>query len=158
MSANPDPQDELQRMLALKRKEAPPARSVSSIARAVREGIHSPAAEEPLPPMARVRELLGSRTVQVLLISVVSIGGLTIGILASRDVTPPRPAPSGGQGDLGHIIGGQPSSPGAIPPQMANPGTAPALPSLEQPAIVSDGVAAGSTLSNRAANAPPSQR
>ncbi len=136
-------------MLALKRNEAPPAQSVSGIARAVRDGIHTPQPEQPLSPMDRLRAILDNRTVQISLISIISIGGLTIGILASRDVTPPRPTT--------HVV---------TPPKAGDTDGAPPLPSLEQPAVVSDGVAgsalrpasANGTVSNNPANAPHLRR
>lgn len=124
MKDNPDKQDELQRMLALKRSETPPAPFFKGFSKEVIERIHDPESGKPPSAQERFREFLSNRPVQVGVLSLLVLGCLIGGILASRDVEPPKSSP--------------PTS-GMDPKLQSAPGDRP-LPSLDQPAVVTDGI------------------
>lgn len=124
MKDNPDKQDELQRVLALKRSETPPPRFFKGFSKEVIERIHDPESSKPPTAQERFREFFSSRPVQVGVLSLLVLGCLIGGILASRDVAPPKPnSPAGGMD----------------PKLQSAPGNN-SLPSLDQPAVVTDGI------------------
>lgn len=126
MKDNPDKQDELQRMLALKRNETPPERFFKGFSREVIERIHDPESGKPPTARERFRDFLSSRPVQVGVLSLLILGCLIAGIIASRDAEPPKPgSPVGGTDPKLHNVSGENS-----------------LPSIDQPAVVTDGVPA----------------
>ena len=145
MKDNPDQQDELQRMLALKRSETPPAPFFKGFSKEVIERIHDPESGKPPTAQERFREFLSSRPVQVGVLSLLVLGCLIGGILASRDVDPPKPSsPTGGMD----------------PKLQSAPGNN-SLPSLDQPAVVTDGIPIqnrhpdAATVSQSITSAPP---
>jgi hypothetical protein len=145
MKDNSDQQDELQRMLALKRKETPPPRFFKGFSQEVIERIHDPESGKPPTPQERFREFLSSRPVQVGVLSLLVLGCLIGGILASRDVEPPKPNPPTGGMD----------------PKLHNASGDQSLPSLDQPAVVTDGVPVqnrhpdATAVSQSSTSAPP---
>jgi hypothetical protein len=93
MNADHDKQDELQRMLALKRHEAPPPRFFKGFSHQVIDRLHSP--EPAVPPSfwQRLRADLESKPVLVCGSGVIVCGLLVVGLIASLRVQPPKPAP-----------------------------------------------------------------
>ncbi len=145
MKDNPDKQDELQRMLALKRSETPPPRFFKGFSQEVIERIHDPESDKPPTAPERLREFLSSRPFQVGVLSLLVLGCLIGGILASRDVAPPKSS----------------SPPGGTDPRLQNAPGDRSLPSLDQPAVVTDGIPVqnrhpdATTVSQNSTSAPP---
>src|SRR5881628_3722371 len=86
-------QEELQKMLALKRHEAPPPRFFRTFSERVIDHLNKP--EPPAPPTLRHRLGLDidSRPVLVCASGVVVCGLLVVGLIASLRVGPPKPPP-----------------------------------------------------------------
>jgi len=91
MNPEPDKQDELQKMLALKRHEAPSPRFFKGFSTEVIGRLHSP--EPPVDQTCWQRLGLGTRPVQVSILGVVVCGLLLAGLIASLRVEPPKAAP-----------------------------------------------------------------
>lgn len=93
MNTEPEKQDELQRVLALKRHEAPPPRFFKSFSGQVLDRLHTP--EPPQPRTIWQRLGLGldgdNKTVQVCGVGLLVCGLLGIGLVASRNVEPAKP-------------------------------------------------------------------
>jgi hypothetical protein len=93
MNDHPDKQQELQKMLALKRHEIPPPRFFRSFSERVLDRLNTP--EPPPPRTLRHRLGLGAdpKPVMVCLSGVAVCALLVVGLLASLRMEPARPAP-----------------------------------------------------------------
>ena len=103
MKPDHDKQTELQRMLALKRHEAPPPRFFRGFSDKVIDRLHTP--EPPTDPTWRQRLGLDSdnKTVLVCVSAVVVCGCLAAGMVASIRVDPPKPTLRSAS-DQSHLI------------------------------------------------------
>ena len=132
----PDPdkqQQELQKMLALKRHEAPPPRFFRSFSEQVIDRLH---AQEP-PAPATLRQRLGldidSKPVLVCASGIAVCGLLVVGLIASLRLGPPQRPPRAPEDQTLLILTPSPTAT-ASPEQEAGPagGSAP-LPRLGEP-------------------------
>ena len=87
MNPDPEKQDELQRILSLKRHETPPSRFFKSFSGDVRDRLHSP--EPPIDQTWWQRLGLDSKPVLVCASGVVVCVLLVAGLIASLRVDPP---------------------------------------------------------------------
>ncbi|HYV32378.1 MAG TPA: hypothetical protein VEO53_14905, partial [Candidatus Binatia bacterium] len=91
MNPDPDKQDELQKMLALKRHETPPARFFKGFPQRVRHRLHSPVASAPSTGWRRLGLDVDAKPVLVCASAVVVCGLLLVGLIASLRVEPAKP-------------------------------------------------------------------
>lgn len=120
MNAEHDKEDELQRVLALKRHEAPPPRFFKGFSHQVLDRLNSP---EPVIPQTwwqRLGSDLESKPVLVCGSAIVVSGLLMVGLIASLRVDPPKPAGRrAGQND--HLIADPPAAALIAPETPLNP-------------------------------------
>ena len=102
MSSEHDKQMDLQKVLALKRHEAPPPRFFKGFSTQVIDRIHSPEPVGPRPFWQRLGDEIDSRPVLVCGSGIVVCGLLIVGLIASLRVDPPKRAanPSGDHNQL----------------------------------------------------------
>src|SRR5262247_309695 len=136
MSTDHEKQNELQRMLALKRYEAPPPRFFKGFSNKVIDGLHSTEPLAPQPWWRRACLDIKSKPVLVCASGILVCGLLLAGLIASMRVEPPSPiTPSPDDNHL--VVAPLPNTVAAIPAQV---GPAPAtekLPRLEAPIVQS---------------------
>jgi hypothetical protein len=113
MNADHDKEQELQRMLALKRHETPPPRYFRSFSERVIDRLNTPEPSGPLTLWQRLGLDIDGRPVLVCASGVVVCSLLVVGLVVSLRVTPPKPAPPE-PGDQTHrVVAPPPSSTGA---------------------------------------------
>ena len=91
MNPDLDKQDELQKMLALKRHETPSPRFFKGFSGHVIDRLHAP--EPPVDQAWWQRLGLDTKPVLVSITGVAVCGLLVVGLVASLRVDPPKPAP-----------------------------------------------------------------
>ena len=92
MNAEHHKEDELQKVLALKRHEAPPPRFFKGFSHQVLDRLHSPDPATPQTGWQKLRADLESKPVLVCGSAIVICGLLMLGVIASLRVDPPKPA------------------------------------------------------------------
>jgi hypothetical protein len=122
MSTEHDKQDELQKMLALKRHETPSPRFFKGFSGQVIDRLHTP--ELPVEQAWWQRLGLDSKPVLVCASGVVVCGLLVIGLVASLRVPPPKPVPRAPD-DKTHLVVAPAPAAGAAPASQDNPLTSP---------------------------------
>ena len=132
MNPDPDQQNELQRMLALKRNETPPPRFFNKFSGDVIDRLHTP--EPPVDETWWQRLGLDSKPVQVCASGVVVCGLLVAGLLFSLRAPPPKPAPRPPDDDT-HLVVAPPPNTAAAPVQQNSP-----IPKLEETPTIGDPV------------------
>lgn len=135
MNPDPDKQDELQKMLALKRHEAPSPRFFKGFSGQVIDRLHAP---EPPANQAWWQRLgLNSRPVLISAAGIVVCGLLVVGLIASLRVEPPKPAPRSPD-DQTHLVVAPPANAAAVPAPSGSPvPSAPEMPRIGDPVVVS---------------------
>ena len=135
MNPDPDKQDELQKMLALKRHETPSPRFFKGFSGQVIDRLHSP--EPPIHQAWWQRLGLDSKPVLVSITGVVVCGLLVAGLVASLRVEPPKPAaPS--PDDQTHLVVAPPPNAASVPAPSGNPlSSVGELPHIGDPVVVS---------------------
>ena len=132
MNPDPEKQDELQRILSLKRHETPPSRFFKSFSGDVLDRLHSP---EPTAHETWWQRLgLDSKPVLVCASGVAVCVLLMAGLLASLRVDPPKPVPPAPD-DQTHLVVAPPPNAAAAPAAQASP-----IPSIEQVPSIGDPV------------------
>ncbi len=101
MNADQEKQSELQKMLALKRHEAPPPRFFKGFSDKVIDRLHVPEPQVGGPWWQRLD--LGSKPVLVSVSAVIVFGCLAAGMVAAMRVDPPKPAPRSPD-DQSHLV------------------------------------------------------
>ena len=145
MNPEPDKQDELQKMLALKRHEAPSPRFFKGFSTEVIGRLHSP--EPPVDQTWWQRLGLDTRPVQVSVLGVVVCGLLLAGLVASLRVEPPKPSPRAPD-DQTHLV--------VAPPPNAPAPTEGSIPSVVEAPRIGDPVVISPSVPIRALlNTPP---
>lgn len=123
MNPESDKQDELQKMLALKRHEAPSPRFFKGFSTEVIGRLHSP--EPPVDQTWWQRLGLDTRPVQVSILGVVVCGLLLAGLIASLRVEPPKAAPRSPDDQTHLVVAPPPNAPapmaGSIPAVTETP-------------------------------------
>jgi len=139
MNADPDnQQDELQKMLALKRHEIPPPRFFSKFSEKVIHGLNLPQASAPPTFWQRLGLDIDSRPVLVCAGGVAVCALLGAAVILSLQVPPPKAAPRSPDGPS-HLVVAPPPTTGPLsegePAQAPVPVPGRAL-HLDQPVIV----------------------
>lgn len=135
MNPDPDKQDELQKMLALKRHETPSPRFFKGFSTEVIDRLHSP--EPPVEQAWWQRLGLDSKPVLVSATGVVVCGLLVVGLVASLRVDPPKPAPPSPD-DQTHLMVAPPPNAAAVPAPSGNPLSSVAeMPRIGDPVVTS---------------------
>ena len=138
MTPESDKQDELQKMLALKRHEAPSPRFFKGFSTEVIGRLHSP---EPTVDQTWWQRLgLDTRPVQVSILGVVVCGLLLAGLIASLRVEPPKAAPRSPD-DQTHLVVAPP--PNAPAPTEGSIPTVAETPRIGDPVVISRPVPIG---------------
>jgi hypothetical protein len=132
MTPDSDRQDELQKMLALKRHETPSPRFFKGFSGQVIERLHVP--ELPVEQTWWRRLGLDRKPVQVGIAGVVVCGLLLLGLVASLRVEPPKPAPRP-PNDQTHLVVAPPPNAATLPAATGNP-----LPAASQPPRIGEPV------------------
>jgi hypothetical protein len=122
MSTEHDKQDELQKMLALKRHETPSPRFFKGFSHEVIDRLHAP--EPPVDQPWWQRLGLDSKPVLVCASGIGVCGLLVVGLVASLRVEPPKPAPRAPD-DRTHLMVAPSPNAGAAPAFQSNPITGP---------------------------------
>jgi hypothetical protein len=135
MNPEPDKQEELQKVLALKRHEAPSPRFFKGFSGQVLDRLHAP---EPPTDQAWWQRLgLDSKPVLVSITGVVVCGLLVVGLIASLRVDPPKPvmpAPD----DQTHLVVAPPPNTSPAPVPAGNPAAGVAeAPRILDPVVLS---------------------
>jgi hypothetical protein len=135
MNPETDKQDELQRMLALKRHEAPSPRFFKGFSGQVIDRLHVP---EPPVELAWWQRLgLDTKPVQVSIAGVVVCGLFVVGLIASLRVQPPKPAPPSPD-DQTHLVVAPPPNAPAQPVSSGNSISSVAeMPRIADPVVIS---------------------
>jgi hypothetical protein len=134
MKPDPDPSDELQKMLALKRHETPSPRFFKSFSTEVIERLHAP--EPPVDQAWWQRLGLDSKPVLVSITGVVVCGLLIVGLVASLRVDPPKPVPP--SSDDFHLVVAPPPNAASAPAPAGSPASGVTeTPRLGDPVILS---------------------
>ena len=139
MNADPDKQqDELQRMLALKRLETPPPRFFSKFSEKVIDGLNSPSSLTPPTLWQRLGLDFDSRPVLVCASGVVVCGLLGAAVILSLQVPPPKPAARAPDDSTHRVVAPPPTSRPSPEDEPAQPPVAGAEQPLrlDQPVIV----------------------
>src|SRR2546426_449952 len=136
MSEDPDKQqEELQRMLAMKRREAPPPRFFNGFSDRVLDRLNAPEPPEPETLWHRLGLSGDGRPVLVCASGVLVCGLLVFGLIASLRVGPTQSAPQPPE-DLSHFIltpiSPAPPAPGELAPALGLKQAA----SLSEPVVV----------------------
>jgi hypothetical protein len=135
MNPDPDKQDELQKMLALKRHETPSPRFFKGFSGQVIDRLHAP--ESPLDQAWWQRLGLDSKPVLVSITGVAVCGLLVVGLIASLRVDPPKPAPPSPD-DQTHLVVAPAPNAAPVPAPSGNPLSGVAeMPRIGDPVIVS---------------------
>jgi hypothetical protein len=135
MNPDTDKQDELQKMLALKRHETPSPRFFKGFSGQVIDRLHSP--EPPVEQAWWQRLGLDSKPVLVSITGVVVCGLLLVGLIASLRVDPPKPAPLSPD-DQTHLVVAPPPNAAAVPAPPGSPISSVAeMPHVGDPVVVS---------------------
>jgi hypothetical protein len=133
MNPDPDKQDELQKMLALKRHETPSPRFFKGFSGQVIDRLHAP--EPPVVQAWWQRLGLDRKPVQITITGVAVCGLIVVGLIASLSVDPPKPAPPSPD-DQTHLVVAP--SPNAVPASSGNPLSGVAeMPRISDPVVVS---------------------
>ena len=136
MNADHHKQDELQRMLALKRHEIPPPRFFKGFSDKVIDRLDSP---ESLADQTWWQRLgLDSKPVLICASGVAVCGLLVLGIIASLRVERPKPAPRVSGDDSQFVVAPPGSSLTAPVPQAIPSATTEALPRVGDAVVVSE--------------------
>jgi hypothetical protein len=157
MNPDTDKQDELQKMLALKRHETPSPRFFKGFSGQVIDRLHAP--EPPVDQAWWQRLGLDSKPVLVSITGVTVCGLLVVGLIASLRVDPPKPAPPSPD-DQTHLVVAPPANAAAVPAPSGNPLSSVAeMPRIGDPVVVSRPAPVGQPRPqpNRAVLAPASQ-
>ena len=137
MNADPDKQqEELQKMLALKRHEAPPPRFFRGFSERVIDQLNAPEPPEPKTLRARLGLDIDSKPVLVCASGVVVCGLLVVGLIASLRVGPPKAPPRTPDTPVFLILAPSPAVNPAAPDQAAGPVPAPPSRPLGEPVMV----------------------
>lgn len=134
MNPQPDPSDELQKMLALKRHEAPSPRFFKSFSTEVIERLHAP--EPPVDQAWWQRLGLDSKPVLVSITGVVVCSLLVVGLVASLRVDPPKPVPPS-PGDFNLVVAPPPNAGSAPTPAGSPASSVTETPRIGDPVILS---------------------
>jgi hypothetical protein len=121
MNADHDEKEqELQRMLALKRHETPPPRYFRSFSERVSDRLNTPEPDGPLTFWQRLGLDIDGRPVLVCASGVAVCSLLVVGLVVSLRVTPPKPAPPT-PGDQTHRLVAPPPSSTDAPQEQPVP-------------------------------------
>jgi len=157
MNPDLDKQDELQKMLALKRHETPSPRFFKGFSGQVIDRLHSP--EPPIDQAWWQRLGLDRKPVLVSITGAVVFGLLVVGLVASLRVEPPKPAPPSPD-DQTHLVVAPPPNAAPVPAPAGSPipGVA-EMPRIGDPVVVSRPAPVGQPRPqpNRAVLAPTPQ-
>jgi hypothetical protein len=137
MNPEQDKQDELQKMLALKRHEAPSPRFFKKFSGEVLDRLHVP--EPPIEQAWWQRLGLDSKPVLVCASGIVVCALLLVGLVASLRATPPKPVPRAAD-DTTHLVVAPPPNAATVPATTGNSLTNPAaqeIPRVSEPVVVS---------------------
>ena len=135
MNPDPDQQDELQKMLALKRHETPSPRFFKGFSGQVIDRLHSP--EPPVDQAWWQRLGLDRKPVLVSITGVVVCGLLVVGLVAALRVEPQKPAPLSPD-DQTHLVVAPPPNAAAVPAPAGSPSAGVAeMPRIGDPVVVS---------------------
>jgi hypothetical protein len=136
MSTDHEKQSELQKMLALKRYEAPPPRFFKGFSNKVIDRLHSPEPLASQPWWRRACLEIKSKPVLVCASGTLVCGLLLAGLIASMRVEPPSPVmPSPDDNHL--VVAPLPNAVAAIPPQVGPAIGTEKLPRPEAPILQS---------------------
>ena len=136
MNPDQDKQDELQKMLALKRHESPSPRFFKGFSGQVIDRLHSP--EPPVDQAWWQRLGLDSKPVLVCASGIGVCGLLAVGLVASLRVEPPKPVPRAPD-DRTHLVVAPPPNAGAAPAPQSSPISSPhveEMPRIGEPVVV----------------------
>lgn len=137
MNSEHEKQMDLQKVLALKRHEAPPPRFFKGFSTQVMDRIHSPEPSVPRPWWQRFGDEIDSRPVLVCGSGIIVCGLLVIGLIASLRVEPPKRVakPSGDPNQLIATPASplEPAQPGTLNPNQELRVTEPVLISEPSP-------------------------
>ncbi len=135
MNPIPDKQDELQKMLALKRHETPSPRFFKGFSGQVIDRLHAP--EPPVDQAWWQRLGLDSKPVLVCATGTLVCGLLLVGLIASLRVQPPKPAPTAPD-DQTHLVVAPPPNATPLPvPQSIPISSMQDTPRIGDPVVVS---------------------
>lgn len=138
MNADHDKQSELQKVLALKRHEAPPPRFFKGFSDKVIDRLHVPEPPVDLPWWHRLGVDFGSKPVLVSISAVVVCGCLAAGMVASMRVDPLKPAPRSAS-DQTHLVVAPAPNALTDPGPHLNPASGQQmLPRIGDPVVVSE--------------------
>lgn len=138
MNADHDKQDELQRMLSLKKPEAPPSRFSKGFSETVIDRLHHPEAPGEQTIAQRFVQAMESKPVLVCLSGVVVFACLALGLVASLRVSPPKADPSASSDDSKFVVAPSPSARVEAAPPLGRPDGQRGHPSIGSPAVVSE--------------------
>lgn len=135
MNPDLDKQDELQKMLALKRHETPSPRFFKGFSGQVIDRLHAP--EPPVDQAWWQRMGLDSKPVLVSITGVAVCGLLVVGLVASLRVDPPKPVPTSPD-DQTHLVVAPPANAATVPAPSGNPlSSVTEMPRVGDPVVVS---------------------
>src|SRR5262245_37480806 len=134
MNTDSEKPDELQKMLALKRHEAPPPRYFKGFSAKVIDRLHAPESPQTRTWWTRLRLDIEARPLEVSACGVVVCGLPAAGMLVSLRVEPPKTLPGGNDDRLVGNPPGQQPVPGSLVPAVAPEKT----PRIGEPVVASD--------------------
>lgn len=138
MNADHDKQNELQKMLASKKHEAPPSRFSNGFSETVIDRLQHPESPVEQTFSQRFVQAMESKPVLVCLSGVVVFACLAVGLVASLRVSPPKADQSVASEDSKFVVAPAPSARVKTTPQLGRIDGQGPNPSINSPAVVSD--------------------
>ncbi len=138
MNDDHDKQSELQRVLALKKHEAPPPRFFKGFSETVIDRLHQPEGPGDQAIGQRLLQVFESKPVLVCLSGVVVFGCLAAGLIASLRVSPPKADSIVANDGSKFVVAPSPSVRVESIPQLSRPEGEKALPVIDSSALVSE--------------------
>jgi hypothetical protein len=138
MNADHDKQNELQKMLASKKHEAPPPRFSHGFSETVIDRLQHPESPGEQTFSERFIQAMESKPVLVCLSGVVVFACLAVGLVASLRVSPPKADQSVSSEESKFVVAPPPSARMEAAPQLGRLDGRRSNPSINSPAVVSE--------------------
>lgn len=138
MNADHDKQSELQKMLALKKHEAPPSRFSNGFSETVIDRLQHPEPPGEQTFSQKFIQAMESKPVLVCLSGVIVFACLAVGLVASLRVSPPKADQSVASEDSKFVVAPPPSARVEAAPQLGRLDARRPHPSISSPAVVSE--------------------